>query len=51
MLQVTIVAEEESVYLCWPKLRLDRVLRHRPMLRTILSNLIGNYKQEQVDYM
>ncbi|XP_066908335.1 blood vessel epicardial substance [Halyomorpha halys] len=41
LFQVTITAEEESLYLCWPKLKLARVLRHRPMLKIILSNLIG----------
>ncbi|XP_039293324.1 blood vessel epicardial substance [Nilaparvata lugens] len=41
LFQVTITAEEDCMYLCWPKLRLDRVLRHRPMLQTVLSNLIG----------
>ncbi|XP_014247127.1 blood vessel epicardial substance-like isoform X1 [Cimex lectularius] len=41
LFQVTITAEEESLYLCWPKLKLARVLRHRPTLKIILSNLIG----------
>ncbi|KAF6211626.1 hypothetical protein GE061_012139 [Apolygus lucorum] len=41
LFQVTITAEEESMYLCWPKLKLARVLRHRPSLKIILSNLIG----------
>ncbi|KAL1131492.1 hypothetical protein AAG570_011109 [Ranatra chinensis] len=41
LFQVTITAEEDSMYLCWPKLKLDRVLRHRPTLKVILSNLIG----------
>ncbi|XP_054262612.1 blood vessel epicardial substance-like [Macrosteles quadrilineatus] len=41
LFQVTISAEEDSLYLCWPKIKMARVLRHRPMLRTILSNLIG----------
>ncbi|XP_014247128.1 blood vessel epicardial substance-like isoform X2 [Cimex lectularius] len=40
LFQVTITAEEESLYLCWPKLKLARVLRHRPTLKIILSNLI-----------
>ncbi|KAK9503265.1 hypothetical protein O3M35_011873 [Rhynocoris fuscipes] len=41
LFQVTITAEEESLYLCWPKLKLARVLRHRPTLKIVLSNLIG----------
>ncbi|XP_017773183.1 PREDICTED: blood vessel epicardial substance-B-like [Nicrophorus vespilloides] len=39
--QVTITAEEDCVYLCWPRMRLERVLRHRPMLKTILDCIIG----------
>ncbi|CAH0557305.1 unnamed protein product [Brassicogethes aeneus] len=39
--QVTITAEENSVYLCWPRMKLERVLRHRPMLKTVLDALIG----------
>ncbi|RZF37653.1 hypothetical protein LSTR_LSTR003064 [Laodelphax striatellus] len=44
LFQVTITAEEDCLYLCWPKLRLDRVLRHRPMLQTVLSNLIDHWR-------
>ncbi|XP_057665400.1 blood vessel epicardial substance-B-like [Diorhabda carinulata] len=39
--QVTITAEEDSVYLCWPRMKLERVLRHRPMLKVVLDSLIG----------
>ncbi|CAG9840106.1 unnamed protein product [Diabrotica balteata] len=39
--QVTITAEEDSVYLCWPRMKLERVLRHRPMLKTVLDSIIG----------
>ncbi|KAJ1528671.1 hypothetical protein ONE63_007065 [Megalurothrips usitatus] len=39
--QVTISAEEESVYLCWPRMKLSRVLRHRPQVRIVLDTLIG----------
>lgn len=39
--QVTIVAEDSCTYLCWPRMRLERVLRHRPMLKIVLDNLIG----------
>ncbi|XP_067011153.2 popeye domain-containing protein 2-like [Anabrus simplex] len=39
--QVTITAEQECVYICWPRLKLERVLRHRPLLKTVLDNIIG----------
>ncbi|KAE8751453.1 hypothetical protein FOCC_FOCC001700, partial [Frankliniella occidentalis] len=39
--QVTISAEEESVYMCWPRMKLSRVLRHRPQVRIVLDTLIG----------
>ncbi|KAL3280835.1 hypothetical protein HHI36_004066 [Cryptolaemus montrouzieri] len=39
--QVTIMAEEDSVYLCWPRMKLERVLRHRPMLKVVLDSVIG----------
>nr|XP_018917632.1 PREDICTED: uncharacterized protein LOC109044383 [Bemisia tabaci] len=39
--QVTITAEEESSYLSWSRLKLDRVLRHRPQLRVVFSHIIG----------
>ncbi|XP_045471390.1 blood vessel epicardial substance-A-like [Harmonia axyridis] len=39
--QVTITAEEDSVYLCWPRMKLERVLRHRPMLKVVLDSVIG----------
>jgi hypothetical protein len=41
VLQVTITAEQECLYMCWPRLRLERVLRHRPSLKVVLSNIIG----------
>jgi hypothetical protein len=41
MLQVTITAEQECLYMCWPRLKLERVLRHRPLLKVVLSNIIG----------
>ncbi|XP_048520992.1 blood vessel epicardial substance-A isoform X2 [Dendroctonus ponderosae] len=39
--QVTITAEEDSTYICWPRMKLERVLRHRPMLKTVLDAVIG----------
>ena len=41
VLQVTITAEQECLFMCWPRLRLERVLRHRPLLKVVLSNIIG----------
>lgn len=41
--QVTITAEEDSVYLCWNRMKLERVLRHRPMLKTVFDSIIGKY--------
>lgn len=41
--QVTITAEEDSVYLCWDRMKLERVLRHRPMLKTVFDCIIGKY--------
>lgn len=40
--QVTVIAEEGSTCLCWPRMRLERVLRHRPMLKVVLDSIIGN---------
>jgi hypothetical protein len=45
LLQVTITAEQECLYMCWPRLRLERVLRHRPPLKVVLSNIIGDPSQ------
>lgn len=39
--QVTIRAEESSTYICWTRLKLLRVLRHRPLLKIVLNTLIG----------
>ncbi|XP_076686879.1 popeye domain-containing protein 1-like [Andrena cerasifolii] len=39
--QVTIRAEESSMYICWTRLKLLRVLRHRPLLKVVLNTLIG----------
>jgi len=39
--QVTITAEEDCTYLCWSRMKLERVLRHRPMLKTVLDAIIG----------
>ncbi|XP_021936877.1 blood vessel epicardial substance-A-like isoform X2 [Zootermopsis nevadensis] len=39
--QVTITAEQECLYMCWSRLKLKRVLRHRPGLQVVLSNIIG----------
>ncbi|CAH2236987.1 jg9479 [Pararge aegeria aegeria] len=39
--QVTVVAEEVSTCVCWPRRRLERVLRHRPALKVVLDCLIG----------
>lgn len=39
--QVSIVAEERSQYLCWPRPRLRHVLNLRPFLRAVIHNLIG----------
>ncbi|XP_071875914.1 popeye domain-containing protein 1-like isoform X2 [Bombus fervidus] len=40
--QVTIRAEESSTYICWTRLKLLRVLRHRPLLKVVLNTLIGS---------
>lgn len=39
--QVTIRAEESSTYICWTRMKLLRVLRHRPLLKVVLNTLIG----------
>nr|CAD7200297.1 unnamed protein product [Timema douglasi]CAD7406822.1 unnamed protein product [Timema poppensis] len=39
--QVTITAEQECLYLCWSRLKLERVLRHRPLFKVLFSNIIG----------
>ncbi|XP_066246450.1 blood vessel epicardial substance-B-like [Euwallacea similis] len=39
--QVTITAEEDCTYLCWSRMKLERVLRHRPMLKVVLDAIIG----------
>ncbi|XP_020279166.1 blood vessel epicardial substance-like isoform X2 [Pseudomyrmex gracilis] len=39
--QVTIRAEEPSTYICWTRMKLLRVLRHRPLLKVVLHTLIG----------
>ncbi|XP_026486111.1 uncharacterized protein LOC113393442 isoform X2 [Vanessa tameamea] len=39
--QVTVVAEEVSTCVCWSRMRLERVLRHRPALKVVLDCLIG----------
>ncbi|KAH0949603.1 hypothetical protein HN011_004712 [Eciton burchellii] len=39
--QVTIRAEESSTYICWTKMKLLRVLRHRPLLKVVINTLIG----------
>ncbi|KAG5873856.1 hypothetical protein JTB14_019531 [Gonioctena quinquepunctata] len=39
--QVTITAEDDSVYLCWSRMKLERVLRHRPMLKVVFDSIIG----------
>ncbi|XP_037874970.1 blood vessel epicardial substance [Bombyx mori] len=39
--QVTVIAEEVSTCVCWPRMRLERVLRHRPALKVVLDCLIG----------
>lgn len=41
--QVTITAEEDCVYLCWPRMRLERVLRHRPTVKVVLDSIIGKH--------
>ncbi|KAL1497062.1 hypothetical protein ABEB36_008087 [Hypothenemus hampei] len=41
LFQVTITAEEDCIYLCWSRMKLERVLRHRPMLKTVLDAIIG----------
>jgi hypothetical protein len=43
--QVTITAEEQCLYMCWSRLKLERVLRHRPLLKVVLSNIIGEVLQ------
>ncbi|KPI97935.1 Blood vessel epicardial substance [Papilio xuthus] len=39
--QVSVVAEEVCTCVCWPRMRLERVLRHRPALKVVLDCLIG----------
>ncbi|KAI4466243.1 popeye domain containing protein [Holotrichia oblita] len=39
--QVTIVAEEDSIFLCWPRMKLERILRHKAMLKIVLDCIIG----------
>ncbi|XP_050682363.1 blood vessel epicardial substance-like [Leptidea sinapis] len=39
--QVTVVADEVCTCVCWPRMRLERVLRHRPSLKVVLDCLIG----------
>lgn len=39
--QVTIRADESCTYICWTRLQLLRVLRHRPLLKVVLNTLIG----------
>ena len=41
LFQVSIVAEEESVYLCWNRSKLEKVLKHRPTLNFIFRNIVG----------
>ncbi|XP_046484771.1 blood vessel epicardial substance-A-like isoform X1 [Neodiprion pinetum] len=41
LFQVTVRAEESSTYICWTRITLVRVLRHRPLLKVVLNNLIG----------
>lgn len=41
LFQVTVRAEESSTYICWTRIKLVRVLRHRPLLKVVLNNLIG----------
>lgn len=40
-MQVSVVAEEVSTCVSWPRMRLERVLRHRPALKVVLDCLIG----------
>lgn len=35
------MAEEDCYYLCWPRMKLERVLRHRPCLKVVLDSIIG----------
>ncbi|XP_026328687.1 blood vessel epicardial substance-like, partial [Hyposmocoma kahamanoa] len=39
--QVSVIAEEVCTCICWPRMRLERVLRHRPALKVVLDSLIG----------
>ncbi|KAK5646074.1 hypothetical protein RI129_004538 [Pyrocoelia pectoralis] len=41
LFQVTVTAEEDSVYLCWSRMKLERYLRHRPLLKIVLDCIIG----------
>ncbi|KAF2885813.1 hypothetical protein ILUMI_20355 [Ignelater luminosus] len=41
--QVTITAEEDSIYLCWSRMKLERFLRHRPLLKVVLDCIIGKF--------
>ncbi|XP_063219900.1 popeye domain-containing protein 3-like isoform X2 [Bacillus rossius redtenbacheri] len=39
--QVTITAEEDCLYICWSRAKLERVFRHRHLLKVVFSNIIG----------
>ncbi|XP_046383693.1 uncharacterized protein LOC124154174 [Ischnura elegans] len=41
MFQVTITAEEDSVFLCWSRNKLEKLLAMRPLLGAVIHNLIG----------
>ncbi|XP_071440866.1 uncharacterized protein [Hetaerina americana] len=39
--QVTITAEEDSVFLCWSRNKLEKLLAMRPLLGAVIHNIIG----------
>ncbi|GBP44375.1 hypothetical protein EVAR_81288_1 [Eumeta japonica] len=39
--RVSVVAEEVCTCVCWPRMRLERVLRHRPALKVVFDSLIA----------
>ncbi|KAG8234729.1 hypothetical protein J437_LFUL000963 [Ladona fulva] len=41
LFQVTITAEEDTVFLCWSRNKLEKLLAMRPLLGAVIHNLIG----------
>uniref|UniRef100_T1IMG3 POPDC1-3 domain-containing protein n=1 Tax=Strigamia maritima TaxID=126957 RepID=T1IMG3_STRMM len=41
LFQVTITAVEDSRYICWPRSRLQQLLKTHPFLEAVINNLVG----------